>query len=417
MNTPNILPARPLVALVMILALALGLSACGKQGAKEVVGAKGDGHADHADEKKGKSADKADKTPGKEEHAEGEKELTLTSDEAARAGIKVEEIKAQVQGESLVVTATIHPNQERVAKVSARIPGRITSAPAKLGDRVRAGQVLATLESVEVGEAHAAGLQAQAELRIAEADFKRAELLNAEEIIPRKDFLRAQADRDKANAAVRTTADRLRLLGGAPAAAGSPVAGFTVSAPFAGVVVEKTLTVGGLANPSDPLFTVADLSQVWIQAALPEVALAKVRLGANAEVSVMAYPGQIFKGKVGHIGALLDKETRTVAARIEVANADGRLKPEMFATATITVAGDTRQVISLPDEAIVLLDGQPNVFVFDAGAYEARQVEPGDRIAGRTLLKSGVKPGDQVVTSGAYALKARKLKSQLGHGH
>jgi cobalt-zinc-cadmium efflux system membrane fusion protein len=89
----------------------------------------------------------------------------------------------------------------------------------------------------------------------------------------------------------------------------------------------------------------------------------------------------------------------------------------MFATATIEAAGDKRDAILLPDAAVVLLEGKPVVFVLEQGAYEARLVEPGERLGGRTVLKSGVKVGDQVVTSGAYALKARKLKSQLGHGH
>lgn len=90
----------------------------------------------------------------------------------------------------------------------------------------------------------------------------------------------------------------------------------------------------------------------------------------------------------------------------------------MFATATIEAGGDKREAIALPDAAIVLLEGKPTVFVYEQGAYEARLVvEPGERVGGRTVLKSGIKAGDQVVTAGAYALKARKLKSQLGHGH
>jgi len=388
----------------LALAVALSLAACGKGGAKDEHAAEGDKHAEHAGEKK-------------DEHKEGAEELTLTTEEAERAGVKVEAIKAEALGETIQVTATIRPDQDRLARVAPRIEGRITSAPAKLGDRVRAGQTLATLDSVDVAEAHATWTQSQAELRIAEADFKRAESLNAEEIISRKDFLRAQADRDKAAAAVRNAADRLRLLGGAQAASGSGVAGFAVTAPFAGTVIEKKVTLGELGSPSEAMFTIADLSRVWIQADLPEAALAKVRLGANAKVTVPAYPGETFSGRVGHIGAMLDKDTRTIAARIEVANADGRLKPEMFATATIEAGGDKRDVISLPDAAIVLLEGQPTVFVYEQGAYEARQVEPGERLGGRTLLKSGIKAGDQVVTSGAYALKARKLKSQLGHGH
>ena len=108
-----------------------------------------------------------------------------------------------------------------------------------MGDRVRAGQTLATLDSVAVGEAHAALKHAQAELSIAEADFKRAQALEADEIIPRKDFLRAQAERDQAAAAQRAAADRLRLLGGDPGANGNAVSAFAVTAPFAGTVIEK----------------------------------------------------------------------------------------------------------------------------------------------------------------------------------
>jgi cobalt-zinc-cadmium efflux system membrane fusion protein len=408
MSTPDQTFRLRLAAIAGAVALALGLVACSKESAKDAPAAQGAKADAHAGEKKGE---------GKDEHAEEATELTLTSEEAERAGVKVETVKAQAMGETVVVTATIYPDQDRLVRVSPRIEGRILSAPAKLGDKVRAGQILATLDSVEVGETHAAWTQAQAELRIAEADFKRAESLNAEEIIPRKDFLRAQADRDKAAAGLRAAADRLRLLGGTPGATGNSVSGFAVTAPFAGTVIEKKVTLGEQATPSEPMFTVADLSRVWIQAALPEAALAKVRVGANAKVTVPAYPGETFTGKVGHIGAMLDKETRTVAARIEVPNADGRLKPEMFATATIEAVGEKREAISLPDAAIVLLDGKPSIFVFEQGAYEAREVEPGERIGGRTVLKSGVKAGDEVVTAGAYALKARKLKSQLGHGH
>jgi cobalt-zinc-cadmium efflux system membrane fusion protein len=386
------------------LCAALALPACSKSGAKDEHAGEGAKHAEHADEKK------------EEGHSESE-ELTLTTEEAERAGVKVEEIKAQALGDTVAVTATIRPDQDKLARVAPRVEGRITSAPAKLGDRVRAGQVLATLDSVDVGEAHASWAQAQAELRIAEADFKRAEGLNAEEIIPRKDYLRAQSDRDKAAAGLRAAADRVRLLGGSTTARGGSVSGFAVTAPFAGTVIEKKATLGELSSPSTPLYTIADLSRVWIQADLPEAALAKVSVGANAKVSVPAYPTESFVGKVDHIGAALDKDTRTVAARIAVANADGRLKPEMFATATIEVAGDKRDVISLPDAAIVLLQGQPTVFVFEQGAYELRIVEPGERAGGRTVVKAGIKSGEQVVTAGAYALKARKLKSQLGHGH
>lgn len=393
---------NPLNRGLAILAMALALGACGKDSGGGDAAAGGHKHAE---------GEKHD------EHAGGSGELTLTSEETERAGIKVEEVKASTLGESLTATANIEPDQDRLAQVAPRIAGRITSAPARLGDRVRTGQVLATLDSVEVGESSASLQQAQAELRIAEAELKRIEPLAADEIIPRKELLRAQADRDKAAAAARAAGDRLRVLGGSPGATGTRASSFAVTAPFAGTVIEKKAVLGTLAGPESSIYTVADLSRVWIQAALPEAALAKVAVGAPAKVTVPAYPGQTFDGRVGYIGAGLDKETRTASARIEVGNADGRLKPQMFATATIDVAGDKREVISLPDAAVVLMDGQPSVFVYEQGAYAARQVQPGERIGGRTVVRAGLKAGDQVVTAGTYALKARQQKSQLGHGH
>jgi cobalt-zinc-cadmium efflux system membrane fusion protein len=384
-----------------MLALAAVLAACGNDADKAGTAAAG--------------GDKHSEGEKHDEHAEGA-ELTLSSEEAERAGVKVEAVKAASLGESITATATIEPDQDRLAQVAPRIAGRITSAPAKLGDRVRAGQVLATLDSVEVGESSAALQQAQAALRTAETELKRIEPLAADEIIPRKELLRAQAERDKAAAAVRAASDRLRVLGGSPGA-GARASSFSVTAPFAGSVIEKKAVLGTLAGPDAGMFTIADLSRVWIQAALPEAALAKVAVGAPAKVTVSAYPGQTFEGLVGYIGAGLDKETRTASARIEVPNPDGRLKPQMFATATIEVSGEKREVISLPDAAIVLMDGQPSVFVYEQGAYAMRQIEPGERVGGKTVVKAGLKAGDEVVTAGAYALKARQQKSKLGHGH
>ena len=146
-----------------------------------------------------------------------------------------------------------------VGQVAPRIAGRITSVPAKLGDSVRAGQAMATLDSVEVGETSAGLAQAQAELRIADAELRRIEPLAADEIIPRKELLRARADRDKAAAAVHASSDRLRVLGGSPGA-GARGASFTVVAPFAGTVIEKARWSASLAVPAKPMFTVADLA-------------------------------------------------------------------------------------------------------------------------------------------------------------
>jgi len=390
-----------------VVVLAAAIAACSKQAEKDDHAGDEARHAEPAKEVSGAKDGDSAETSGR---------IKLAPKEAERSGVKVEEARAQTLADTVTVTATIGPDEDRFARMAPRIAGRITAAAAKLGDNVRAGQVMATLDSVEVGESSAGLAQAQAELRIADAELRRIEPLAADEIIPRRELLRAQADRDRAAAAVRAASDRLRVLGGSPGAAARGST-FTVIAPFAGTVIEKAAVVGELGDPAKPMFTVADLRRVWIQANLPETSLAKMRVGANAKVTVPAYPGETFSGRVGYIGAGLNKETRTVAARIEVANGDGHLKPEMFATATIEVMGDQREAISLPDPAIVLMNGQPTVFVYEQGVYMARPIEPGERLSGRTVVKAGIKAGEQVVTAGAYALKARQQKSQLGHGH
>ncbi|MFC6282295.1 MULTISPECIES: efflux RND transporter periplasmic adaptor subunit [Polaromonas] len=362
-------------------------------------------------EKSAKSAEPA-KQEGKAESKE-EKGLKLTQEEQERAGIKLEEVSSRTFEDSVSVTATIRPNQDRIAKISPRVEGRIVGVSANLGDTVRAGQALAVMDSLAIGEAQSTLLRAQSSERVAQADFKRAESLSAEEIIPQKELLRARGELERASAESRAARDRLRLLGGSASASGQAQSTFALTAPFAGTVIQKKATIGELGSPSDAIFTIADLSKVWIEANLTDQLVSKVRTGAAAIVTVGAYPGERFNGRVSYIANVLDKDSRTIAARIEVPNKDGRLKPEMFASASIATGGQV-EAISVPDTAIVLLQGQPTVFVNEQGGFESRAVETGEKLAGRTVITSGLKAKEQVVASGAYALKARLLKSQIG---
>ena len=357
--------------------------------------------------------------PASEAKAEQPEEgLKLSEEEIKRAGLRVVPLEMQDVAETLAVTATIRPNQDRIARVVPRVEGRLVSVSANLGQSVNARQPLATLDSIALGEAHYAWMQAQTAQRAAQADFKRAEALNADEIISQKDFLRTKAELEKASAELHAAEGKLRLLGASIKQGETNTASiFSVVAPFAGTVIEKKATVGELANSSDALFTVADLSTLWIEANLTEAMLPKVRTGSKASVSVTAYPGEKFTGRVTYIANVLDKETRTIAARIEIANKDGRLKPEMFATAMIETGGNANQALLVPDEAIVLLQGLPTVFVAEHGSFTPKAIEPGDKLGGRTIVKSGLAAGDQVVVAGTYALKARLLKSQIGDAH
>lgn len=340
-----------------------------------------------------------------------EKLLTLSAEEAQTAGIKVRKLELQEKAEQIMVTATIQANQDKLAHVVPRVPGRIVKVNASLGDRVRRGQSLAMLDSIDLGEARSAYLQATSEAALAQANFERAQRLNADNIIPEKDYLRARAEHEKARAARRAAADKLRMMGVNPEKLSGSV--FPLTAPFAGTVIEKKAVLGELAQPDASLFTVADLSTLWIESDLFEKDLGKVKIGAQATVTLSAYPGEMFKGRLTYISSTMDKETRTVKARVEVPNPDGRLKPEMFATVAIGTGGSAKALL-VPEDAVLLLQGQPTVFVAVSGGFEPRAVVVGEHAQGHAALKSGVAAGESVVVSGAYALKARLLKSQIG---
>lgn len=188
---------------------------------------------------------------------------------------------------------------------------------------------------------------------------------------------------------------------------------FPVVAPFAGTVIEKQAVIGTLAQADQPLFTVADLSTVWLEADVYEKDLAKLTTGIDATVTVEAYPNTAFRGKLTYLGAVMDKASRTVKARVEIANPDAKLRPGMFASVTLATPNRTH-ALALPTGAIVQIQGKPAVFVAGKDGFVPRVVEPGHVLGGQTTIQAGLSTGEPVVVSGAYALKARLLKSQLG---
>lgn len=393
--------------LAIAVAMSMSLTACGGQ--------KSEGRDAKAPAKQEQAqANKQEQTEGKKgEKAEGKKSegLSLTPEERSRSGIEVQTLQAGTAADVVSVTATIRPSQDRWARVAPRVEGRILKVMANLGDRVTVGQPLVALDSVALGEAQSGLRQAETAQRVARADYERISGLAKEEIVSQKELLRARAELEKANAEAAAARDKMRLLGAGGATGGD--AGFTLRSPLNGTVIERKAAVGELATPDEALFTVADLSRLWIEANLTEDMLSKVRVGANADVMVAAYPGVRFHGRVTYVSQVMNKESRAIPARIEVPNSDGRLKPEMFATAEIATGAAKSDVLTVPDAAVLLMQGQPTVFVETANGFETRPVETGERLAGRIVVKSGLQPGDKAVTAGAYALKARVLKSQI----
>lgn len=334
--------------------------------------------------------------------------LTLNAQEQRDAGIVVQQVQASEQPALVTLTGALIVNQDRIASVLPQLPGRIVTAPVPAGAAVRAGQVLATIRSIELGEAQSAYRQARSEAAVTHSVLERARKLAAEEIIATKDLQRATADDERAQAALRAAADKLKLLGAHP----DGEALYTVVAPISGTVTDKR-AVPGAQVESEPLFTVADLASVWLEADIYEKDLRQVAPGASASVSVSAYPNRPFSGRLTFVSPTMDTSTRTVKARIELPNPEHLLKPGMFATAQIT-GREAARVLVLPAAAVTLMEGKSTVFVQrPAGDFEARQIELVTRPDGSVEVRAGLRPGERVATAGAYALKSRVLKSSM----
>jgi membrane fusion protein, heavy metal efflux system len=404
----------------LAVACLFALGACGADGpsGEHVEPTSAESHAGQPDVSATETHADHDETSSEAAHDEGGKAVKLSAQEIQEEGIRVESILPRKIDQVLTLTAVIEANRDRLAHVAPRVPARIVKVTANLGDRVSTGQALATLDSSDVGEAHAAYLQARSELGVSRAAYDRAEKLQLAQIIAQKEFLRVRGDFERAQAAFHAAEDRLRMLGVdvKSAADDKAVSMFPLRSPFTGTVIEKHAILGELADPEKSLFTIADLSTLWIEADLYEKDLGRVKAGSAAEIEVAAYPDIVFRGKLTYVSDVMDAKTRTVKARIEVPNAERRLKPQMFANARIGTTTQ-REVIALPVDAVTLIEGRSSVFVQEHDAFEARVVSTGDRLGEMLVITGGLAPEDRVVVEGTFALKARMLKSALGEGH
>jgi cobalt-zinc-cadmium efflux system membrane fusion protein len=340
--------------------------------------------------------------------------IELDANEARRAGIKVERIESTERAETILAFGTVGANRNKIARVTAPVAGRLIKIDANLGDAVSADTTLATLESPELAELRTTYRQDLTELDLAKVNFERAQKLTVGGGIADKDVQRARSDNERAQAALASVQAKLATLGvSAIAPSDTSPALLNVRAPLPGTVVERTAVLGEYAQAYQALFTVADLSTVWVETNLYDRDLGEVEVGASASVSLGAYPDRHFTGKVTYIGSILDKDTRTAVARVEVPNPDGRLKPGLFADVAIERA-TRRAALRVPENALVLMQGQMTAFVQNGESFEPRPVETGERRGGMVVVKSGLEAGDQVVVAGAFALKARLLKSQIG---
>ncbi|SNB45521.1 efflux RND transporter periplasmic adaptor subunit [Geobacter sp. DSM 9736] len=377
--------------------------------------------AGHKDEKEGHDEGKEKKEghEGHDEHGE-EKLVKMSAEVQKQSGVVVAPAKKQRLAGVISATGKVEANADRIAHVSPRISGKIVSVKASLGDAVSAGQQLATLDSVELGEALSRYHQSKTKLALAQSNMDRIKTLVEKKIAPRKEILQAETDYKTAQTELHTDEERLLLYGVSASdlkADRKPL--LPVRSPIGGIITEKHAIVGELSDPSKSLYTVADLSSVWVLVDIHEKDLAKVRRGQPATVVVGAFPDQKFRGRITYLADLVDEATRTVKARVEVANPGRKLKPEMFATVELAIASDSPPVLAVPEDAVQELDGKKLIFVAEKETeFEPRAVELGRASGGMVEVVSGLKEGERFAVKGAFTLKSELKKGELeGHEH
>lgn len=332
--------------------------------------------------------------------------------------IKVEAVKEQsVPSEEVNSPGKVEANPNRLSRVLLPVTGRIMEVLVKIGDSVKAGDPLLSVESPDSDAALSAYLQAEAgitqakaALAKAKADLDRVHDLYEHNAVAKKEVVNAEAVNTQAVAAVeqaqagsKQALRRLEILGLKPGQFGQRV---VVRAPLSGKVLELSVAPGEFRNdPNASLMTIADLSSVWVSADIPETQIRLVQVGERVDIELEAYPGEKFVGKVAQIADTVDPQTRTVKVRVEMANPRGRFRPEMFAKMR-HVDGVTKKPV-VPASAVVQGDGQNVVFQqLEPGRFRQTSVTLGSRVGDQVAVLSGLAPGDHVAVDGVMLLKS-----------
>lgn len=401
---------------------------------------------------------------GEQGHGHNEPAGLIHIDEATQSLIKLASEKVTVGDMPAVIEApaTISADMNHTAKVGSKVKGRALKVWVNPGNYVKAGQPLALVSSSEVGEARSNLLQVKARMEFSQANLDRqkkqearVEILQAKsrmelaekalerqrrlyenKISAKKEVESAEAEYERAKAeyeyvknisyqrevqareaeyaSAKADYEKARqtllVLGVKPDELfDQDTSHYEIYSPLSGTVVERKVNVGELVDENTDLFTIMDLSRLWLFADIYENLLPQVKSGQEVKLRVLPYPDRSFKGRVSYISPVIDPHTRTIRVRAEIENKSLLLKPEMFGEAQI-VTGVKKMVISVPEKAVLNEEGEKAVFVKVGDGFEKRMIEVGTKFEGRVEVVSGLGEEEEVVTSGAFQLKAQAMR-------
>ena len=343
--------------------------------------------------------------------AEGGDVVRIEADMLRDLGITTTAVESRPGGEGTPVLGELRVNENAYAEVSAPVPARALRVLALPGVRVRRGQVLAEMQSLELGKTRGDYRDAQARVDLARQALERKRSLAAERIAPQREVQEAEAELKRAEASVQGARGTLNALGASNDSGGDD-SRLVLRAPVSGTVIDRHLVQGEVAQPGETLFKVGDLSTLWLIAHASERDAVRVRPGATARVAIPALPGSSLTGKVASVGSQVEVSSRTIPIRIELPNPGGILRPGMSASVWLPV-GEGGTVLAVPVAAIQRLQDKWVVFVpREQGVFEIRTVGRGRDMGGEVEIVSGLRAGETVVVEGAFLLRAEAEKAR-----
>lgn len=347
--------------------------------------------------------------------------ITLRQETVERAGITVTTVAAGTMSGALRAPGVVEPNAYKQVAVTPLIGGGILRVAVELGQHVQKGQTLAQVFSPELAESQTRYISARAELEAHEQELARTEKLVQIGAASRQELERIHAGHTARRAEVESAASRLQLLGMSAIAIEGLRPGKTlgattdVPAPIAGVVTERLANVGLNVDPATTLFTVVDLSTVWVVADVYEKDLARVRVGSPATITTSAYPDLTMRGRVSYIAPQISAQTRTAKVRIEVPNARNELRLGMYAE-VILGGEDGAAMTTVPRSAVQNVGDRTVVYFMnpkESGTFIEREVRLGTVAGDDVSVLDGVQPGDVIVREGSFYVRAERERLGL----
>lgn len=328
------------------------------------------------------------------ENADDQKEQKFQVTDTLLRSLLIDTVKEASALSEIRLTGSIAPDENKSVKIYPMVSGVAKDVNVQLGDVVSKGQTLAVMKSAEMAGFTKDFVSAEADLRSAKRTFESTQDLYKSGLASQKDFEQAQSDYQKAVAENKRASDVVGINK-------SNAEGYLVKSPISGFVIEKNLTDNTQvrADNSTNLFTIADLSDVYVLINIYESDIANIQTGDPVKITTLSYPDKVFDGKIDKIYDMLDPEDKVIKARVKIANPGNKLKPGMFASVIIKAkSGETLPVINT---RALIFDNDKNYVVVVDGKAHARiqQIDIAKKVEDRAYIRSGLKPGERIVAS------------------